>query len=90
MAWRIEFQRDAERDLSKLGHENAQRVLRFLHERVARLENPRSVGEALKGPDLSEFWKFRVGDVRIIADIQDDIVQILVVRIGHRREIYRR
>jgi len=52
VTWRIDFQRDAERDLSKLGHDNARRVLRFLHERVAKLDDPRSIGEALKGAEL--------------------------------------
>lgn len=89
MAWKIELQRDAERDLAKLGHENARRILRFLHGRLAGLEDPRSIGEALKGPDLEDFWKYRVGDYRIIADIQDDVVRILVLRVGHRRYIYR-
>jgi mRNA interferase RelE/StbE len=89
MVWKIELQRDAERELSKLGHDNARRILKFLHGRLSNLEDPRSIGEALKGPDLEEFWKYRVGDYRIIADIQDDAIRILVLRIGHRRYIYR-
>ena len=51
---------------------------------------PRSIGEALKGSALGEFWKYRVGDYRIISSIQDDIVTILVVRIGNRRDVYRK
>ena len=90
MAWTIELQRDAQRDLAKLGHDNARRIPKFLHGRVAGLEDPRSIGEALKGPSLEDFWKYRVGDYRIIAHIRDDVVQVLVVRIGHRREVYRR
>ncbi|EUB95275.1 addiction module toxin, RelE/StbE family [Rhizobium sp. CF080] len=89
MAWTIELQRDAQRELAKLGHESARRVLRFLHERVAKLEDPRSIGEALKGAEFGDFWKYRVGDFRIIADIQDDVVRILIVRIGNRRDVYR-
>jgi mRNA interferase RelE/StbE len=64
--------------------------LKFLHERVAKLDDPRSIGEALKGSKLGELWKYRVGDYRIIADIRDGVMCILVVRIGNRREIYRR
>jgi len=67
----------------------ALRILKFLHERIARLDDPRSIGDALKGSKLGDFWKYRVGDYRIIADIQDDTLCILVVRFGNRREIYR-
>ncbi|MFS8054370.1 MULTISPECIES: type II toxin-antitoxin system RelE family toxin [Rhizobium] len=90
MAWTIEFQRSAERELEKLGHETARRILKFLHERVAKLDNPRSIGEALKGSDLGDFWKYRVGDCRVIAHIEDSAIRILIVRVGNRREVYRR
>lgn len=90
MAWRIEFDPAAEKELAKLGTPAARRILKFLVERVSALEDPRSVGEALKGAKLGELWKYRVGDYRIIADIQDGLVRILVVRIGHRREVYKR
>ena len=58
-------------------------------ERVALLDDPRSIGEALHGPKLGDRWKYRVGDYRIIADIEDKIVRIYVLRIGNRREVYR-
>lgn len=90
MAWRIEFERTAERELAGLGHEATRRILRFLNDRIARLDDPRSIGEALKGPELGQFWKYRVGDYRIIADIEDDAVRILIVRVGNRRDLYRR
>jgi mRNA interferase RelE/StbE len=90
MAWSIEFQRAAERELAKLAPEAAVRILRFLDERVARLDDPRSIGEALKGSKLGDFWKYRVGDYRVIAHIEDDLVRILIVRVGNRREVYRR
>lgn len=89
MTWRIEFDRAAARELDKLGHEPAKRIARFLFERVAPLDDPRSIGQALRGSELGEFWKYRVGDYRIIADIQDGALCILVVRIGNRREVYR-
>jgi len=89
MAWRIEIERSAERELQNLGHEAARRILRFLHDRVAPLDDPRAIGEALKGSKLGEFWKYRVGDYRIIADIDDKAIRIIVIRIGNRREIYR-
>ncbi|KPH10213.1 type II toxin-antitoxin system RelE/ParE family toxin [Rhizobium acidisoli] len=89
MVWRIEFHRAAERELEKLGHETARRILRFLNDRVARLDDPRSIGDALKGSELGDFWKYRVGDYRVIANIDDGAVLILIVRIGNRRDVYR-
>ena len=89
MAWRIEFDRAAALELGKLGHEPAKRIAKFLFERVAKLDDPRSIGEALKGSELGNFWKYRVGDYRIIADIHDGVLCILVVRIGNCREVYR-
>ena len=90
MAWKIEFERAAARELGDIDKTAANRILTFLRERVARLDDPRSIGEALRGSRLGGLWKYRVGDWRVIADIEDDKVLILVVRVGHRREIYRR
>jgi len=59
-------------------------------ERIAELDDPRQIVEALKGSKLGAFWKYRVGDYRIIADIQDSKLCILVIRIGNRREVYKR
>lgn len=67
----------------------ARRISRFLLDRIAALDDPRSVGEALHGSELGEFWKYRVGDYRIIARIEDDVIRIMILEIGHRREIYR-
>ncbi len=89
MAWTIELDSTAEKELDKLDPQIARRILRFLHGRVATLDNPRSIGEALRGSQLGEFWKYRVGDYRIIASIEDQAVRVLVVRIGHRRDVYR-
>ena len=89
MAWRVEFVPEAEKDLRKLDKPVRRRILAFLHERIRSSDDPRSIGEALAGPDLGKFWKYRVGDYRIVARIEDTIVRILIVRVGHRREVYR-
>lgn len=89
MAWQIEFEDAAQKDLGRLDKPVARRIVAFLRDRFAVLEDPRSIGEALKGTRLGEFWKYRVGDYRIIATIEDSTVTILVVRIGNRREVYR-
>jgi mRNA interferase RelE/StbE len=89
MAWRIELSGLAQRNLKQLDRKIAQRILAFLHGRLAQLDDPRSIGEALKGSTLGQFWKYRVGDWRIIASIEDRNIRILVVRIGNRRDVYR-
>lgn len=89
MAWRIEIDEAAKKDLAKLDKPVARRVTAFLRERVSTLDDPRSIGEALKGSKLGDFWKYRVGDYRVIASIEDGALRILVVKIGNRREVYR-
>ena len=89
MAWKINLDPAAERELDKLDPQIARRILSFLHQRVATLDDPRSIGEALKGAKLGELWKYRVGDYRIISSIEDGALRILVVKIGNRREVYR-
>jgi mRNA interferase RelE/StbE len=89
LAWRIEFDDKAKKDLAALDKGIATHITVFLRERVSLLEDPRSIGEALSGSKLGAFWKYRVGDYRIIASIEDGALRILVVRIGNRREIYR-
>jgi mRNA interferase RelE/StbE len=89
MAWSIELDPRAKSELDRLDPQVARRISRVLFERIALLENPRSIGEALKGTELGDFWKYRAGDYRIIASIEDKLVRILVVRIGNRRQVYR-
>lgn len=89
MVWAIEFDEAAKKELAKLDRQVANRLLDFLKQRVINLKDPRSVGQALKGSKLGEFWKYRVGDFRIIASIQDQKMIILILRVGNRREIYR-
>lgn len=89
MAWKIELDAVAARELDKLDPQTARRILAFLRDRVAKLDDPRSIGEALKGSKLGEFWKYRVGDYRLISTIEDERVTVMVIKIGHRREIYK-
>lgn len=89
MAFEIEFDPDAVRDLKKLDRPVQQRLVVFLKERVAPLENPRDLGEALAGAKLGNYWKYRVGDWRIVCDIQDKRIVVRVLRVGNRKEIYR-
>ncbi|MDE3023085.1 MAG: type II toxin-antitoxin system RelE/ParE family toxin [Pseudomonadota bacterium] len=88
MAWTIDYADTAKGQLHTLDKQMARRIVNFMDERIAGQENPRSTGKALTGP-LGSFWRYRVGDCRIICDIQDSVLRVLVVQIGHRREIYR-
>lgn len=88
MAWRIDFTRNADKALRKLDRPTAGRVLDELEE-IAKLDDPRSRGKALTG-NLAGLWRYRVGDYRVVCDIEDGVLVILVVDVAHRREVYRR
>ncbi len=88
MAWRIDLAESAKKQLSKLDQPAAKQITTFLRERVAGAENPRSTGKALTGP-LGGLWRYRTGDYRIVCDIQDNALRVLVIKIGNRREVYR-
>jgi mRNA interferase RelE/StbE len=89
MAWRVELSSQGQRHLDALDRQVARRVLSFLFERVAQLEDPRSIGDALKGTRLGHLWRYRVGDFRVICDLQDNTLTVLVVSVGNRREVYK-
>ena len=89
MAWRIELTATAAKQLAKFDKGEAKRITSFLRQRLAVLDDPRSTGKALTGPHLGAYWRYRIGDYRIICDIQDDALCILVIEIGNRGEIYR-
>jgi mRNA interferase RelE/StbE len=87
MAYRIELTPEAIKDLGKLDRQVAVRIQRFLYDRVAPSEDPRTLGTQLVE---KPFWRYRVGDYRILAEIDDSVLLVLVVEVGHRRQIYRR
>ena len=89
MAWTVEYTDTAKGQLRKLDKQVARRIVDFMDERIAPLEDPRSTGKALTGP-LGAFWRYRVGDWRIVADVQDARMVILALDIEHRSTIYRR
>lgn len=89
MAWTIEFDEQARRQLKKLDVQTARRLYAFLRDRVAPLDDPRQLGKALQGSSLGDFWAYRVGDYRIICDLQDRRLVVLVLALGNRREVYR-
>ncbi len=88
LTWTIEYTQTARAQLRKLDKQMARRIVDYMNERVAGLEEPRSLGKALTGP-LGELWRYRVGDCRVICDIQDAALRVLVVRVGSRGKVYR-
>lgn len=89
MGWRVEISPLAKRQIKNINLQDARRLLIFLYERVGKRTDPRAIGKALKGDDLGEFWKYRVGDFRIIAAIKNKVMTVFVVRLGHRQDVYR-
>ena len=89
MGWTVRISNVAERQIRKLDRPIQRRILDWLDERIEGCKNPRHFGEPLKG-DHAGFWRYRVGDYRILCDIQDQEVVVLVLTIGHGRQIYRR
>lgn len=87
-AWRIEITRTATRQITKLDRQGQEAILKFLRERLAAAENPRQWGTALQG-DKRGLWRYRIGDYRLICDIQDEKVTVLILELGHRKDVYR-
>ena len=87
-AWSVVFAESAARDLRKLGASERQRILRFLRERIATPDDPRRIGAALTG-EFEGLWRYRAGDWRIVASLEHATVTVLVLRVAHRREVYR-
>ena len=88
MGWEIRVSETADRQLARLGYQDEKRILKFLRERLETCDNPRDFGDPLSG-NFSGLWRYRVGDYRLICDIQDERILVLVLKIGHRREVYR-
>ncbi|HBX3124414.1 TPA: type II toxin-antitoxin system RelE/ParE family toxin [Klebsiella pneumoniae] len=87
MVWTINYSERALKSLRKMDKQTARRILDFMELRIAVAEDPRQSGKPLKG-ELGEFWRYRVGDYRILCEILDDELVILAATIGHRREVY--
>ena len=88
MAWTIEFLPAAAKELGKLDRTVAARIIGTLEHRIATIDDPRALGTALVG-EHAGYWRWRIGDYRVIARIEDERITILVIREAHRREVYR-
>ncbi len=88
MTWQIKYLASVQKTVRKLDPQTRQRLHNFLEKRIASLEDPRMIGKALKGGEI-DLWRYRVGDFRIVCELRDQELVVLVVRLGHRREVYR-
>ncbi len=87
LIWSVALDEAAVKELRALGHSERHRVINYLRGKIATREDPRRFGKALTG-DLKGLWRYRVGDVRVIAKIEDQTVTVLVLRVAHRHEVY--
>lgn len=85
--WKIEYTETAQKALRSLDRQMAVRITKYFHERIATDQDPRRFGHGLT-ENLAGLWRYRIGDYRVIAEIQDEKIVVLVVRIGHRSKVY--
>lgn len=88
LAYSIEYGKEAQRFLKKMDENNSQRIVKWMRDRVDGCDNPRLWGEALVG-EFTGLWKYRIGDFRLICEIKDYELVVIVIELGHRKEIYR-
>lgn len=88
MAWKIEYADAAGRVIRKLDRQQAKRILDYMDKRVAPADDPRQLGAAMVGERAGK-WRYRIGDYRVVCQLIDDRLVILVIDVGHRREVYR-
>ncbi len=89
MAWNVEFQLTAQKQIRKFDPTVQRRILAYFRDRVLAMEDPRKLGKPLKG-DKGDLWRYRIGDYRAICKIESQRLVVLVLDVGHRREVYRR
>ena len=88
-SFKVVWDKRAEKDFKKIGPSDQRRILSWLHKNISGSGNPRILGATLSG-DFEDLWRYRVGKYRIVADIQDEVFTVLVVKVGKRSEVYRK
>ena len=89
MRWSVELSEEALRGLKRIGQADARRIHNYLRDRIEPLDDPRQLGKASRGSKLGSFWRYRVGDYRLICEIIDHRLVVLVVMIRHRKDVHR-
>ena len=88
MAWKVEISATAEKQIAKLDRATQLAIRDYLRDRVLASGNPRTLGKTLTGP-LAGLWRYRVGDLRVLCQLRDEVLVVLVLRVAHRRDVYR-
>jgi len=89
MSWKIEYLKSIQKEVRKIDRGVQKKIREYLENKVANLDDPRDIGKPLKG-NLAELWRYRVGDYRVICEIQDKTITVLVIHIGHRKKVYKK
>ena len=89
MVWKIEYLKSIQKGVRKIDRTSQKKIREYLENKVAKMENPRDIGKALKG-EMKELWRYRIGDYRAICEIQDKSITVLVIHIGHRKNVYKK
>ncbi len=87
MTWQVKFSETATRQLKKLGKQTQRDILKYLKKRIETDDDPKRYGDPLRR-SLSGLWKYRVGDYRLICEVQQEEIVVLVLAVGHRRKVY--
>jgi len=88
VVWRIEYARSVQKSVEKLDPQTRKRIRDYLETRIVSSDDPRQLGKPLTGP-FGGLWRYRVGDYRLICELQDDRLVVLVLAVAHRRDVYR-
>jgi len=89
MVWKIEYLKSIQKEVRKIDRTSQKKIREYLENKVAKMDNPRDIGKALKG-EMKELWRYRIGDYRAICEIQDKSITVLVIHIGHRKNVYKK
>lgn len=89
MTWKIKYLKSVQKDMRKIDQKDQTRIREYLEKNIAYSDNPRNVGKLLKG-SYADLWRYRVGKYRIVCELDDTSITILVLRVGHRKDIYRK
>jgi len=89
VTWKIKYLKSVQKDMRKIDQKDQTRIREYLESHIAHSDNPRNFGKLLKG-SYSEFWRYRVGNYRIVCELDDTSITILVLRVGHRKDIYKK
>lgn len=87
MTYQVVYTKKAIKSLSKIDQSQQKLIIAWIEKNLVHTEDPKALGKSLKG-NLKEYWRYRIGNYRILADIDNDEIKIIIFNIGHRKDIY--